>query len=68
MKKSTYIYLGFLTFLSVAIASVNNPYPGLAAFIGEVVGTFAILYLLCRGVFGVSKIGSFIVSKFKKTE
>jgi hypothetical protein len=68
MKKSTYIILGLLSLIFVAYGSVTYQGSGLAFFIGEVAGTFTVLYLLCMGVFGVTKIGSFIVSKLKKTE
>jgi hypothetical protein len=55
VEKSTYVYLGFLTFLFVAFGSVNTPYPGLAYFLGELVGTFLTLYLI---VLIVSKLRS----------
>jgi hypothetical protein len=63
MQKSTYIYLIFLSFLFTAFSSVNSSYGGLAFFLGELVGSFIILYL---GVLIISGAKELLKSRFTK--
>lgn len=64
MKKSTYVYLIFLSILFASFGSVNSSGSGLAFFLGEVVGVFCVLYL---GVLVITGAIELAQKKLKKT-